>query len=52
MEDAATGESEKILWDIGERVLVHMQFFHYRINIPKPAENIKTQAGDGRVELY
>lgn len=51
VEDAATGESDKTLRDRGERVLVHMQFFTYRINIPELAENIKTQAGDDLIEL-
>ena len=51
VEDAATGESDKTLRDTEERVLVHMQFFTYRINIPELAENIKTQAGDDLIEL-
>jgi 8-oxo-dGTP pyrophosphatase MutT (NUDIX family) len=51
VENAATGKSEKTLRDTGERVLVHMKFFTYRINIPKLAENIKTQAGDDLIEL-
>jgi mutator protein MutT len=51
VEDAATGESEKTLRDTNERVLVHMHFFTYRINIPLLTEDIKVQAGDDLVEL-
>jgi len=51
VEDAATGESEKTLRDTGERVLVHMHFFTYRINVPLLAEDIKVQAGDDLAEL-
>lgn len=51
VEDAATGQSEKTLRDTGERVLVHMHFFTYRITIPLLAEDIKAQAGDDLVEI-
>lgn len=51
VEDAATGESEKTLRDTGERVLVHMHFFTYRINIPMLAEDIKARAGDDLAEI-
>lgn len=51
VEDAATGESEKTLRDTGERVLVHMHFFTYRIDVAELAQDIKVQAGDDLVEL-
>ena len=51
VEDNATGESEKTLKETGERVLVHMHFFTYRINIPELSDDIKVQAGDDLVEL-
>jgi 8-oxo-dGTP pyrophosphatase MutT (NUDIX family) len=37
VEDSAIGDSEKTLRDTGERVLVHMRFFTYRINIAELA---------------
>ncbi len=51
VEDSATGESEKTLQDTGERVMVRMNFFTYRIKIPQLAEDIIVQAGDDLVEL-
>ena len=51
VEDSATGESEKTLKETGEKVLVHMHFFTYRINIPELADNIKAKAGDDLIEV-
>ena len=51
VEDNATGESEKILKETGEHVLVHMQFFTYRIKVPKNANSIQIAAGDDLAEL-
>lgn len=51
VEDSATGESEKTLKETGEKVLVHMHFFTYRINIPLLAEDITVQAGDDLNEV-
>lgn len=51
VEDSATGESEKTLKETGEKVLVHMHFYTYRVNIPELAENIKAQAGDDLIEV-
>ena len=51
VEDSATGESEKTLKETGEKVLVHMHFFTYRVNIPLLAEDITVQAGDDLNEV-
>ena len=51
VEDSATGESEKTLTETGEKVLVHMHFYTYRVNIPKAAVDIKAQAGDDLIEI-
>jgi 8-oxo-dGTP diphosphatase len=46
IEGALTGQSEKNLRDTGERVLVDMTFYNYRITLPQPAEKIKIKAED------
>ena len=46
----AFGEHEKTLRDIGERVLVKMNFYDYRIDIPKPADEIHVIAEDDWAE--
>jgi 8-oxo-dGTP pyrophosphatase MutT (NUDIX family) len=51
VENEAYGESEKTLRDTGEKVLVHMHFFTYRVYIPELSESIEIQAGDDLVEL-
>jgi len=42
----ASGEHEKTLRDTGERVLVQMDFYDYRIALPQTASEVKIQADD------
>lgn len=44
--DVETDVTEKTLRDTGERVLMHMQFNDFRIDIPKPAREIALASGD------
>lgn len=44
------GESEKVLRDTNEKVLVKMMFYNYVIKIDKPAAQIKIKAEDNIVE--
>lgn len=46
INDSQYGESEKVLRDTGERVLVRMHFNDFRIDIPKPAAQIVVTADD------
>jgi nucleoside triphosphatase len=46
IEGSLSDVSEKTLRDTGERVLVDMHFNIFRIDIPKPADEIAVQAGD------
>jgi 8-oxo-dGTP diphosphatase len=41
-----TGQGEKTLRDTGERVLVEMKFYNYKVLIPKGATDIKVAASD------
>lgn len=43
---ALTGESEKMLRDTGERVLVKMRFYNFRIDLPDVAQNITLKTED------
>ena len=40
IDDTMTGESEKTLKDTGERVIVKMRFYEYKIVLDKPADEI------------
>jgi len=42
----STGEHEKTLRDTGERVLVKMVFYDFRIDLPMNAKNINVRAED------
>lgn len=41
-----TGQSEKTLRDSGERVLVDMRFYDYKIILAQPAYKVNMKAGD------
>jgi len=41
LDDSMTGESEKTLKETGERVLAKMQFNTYKVQLDKPASEIK-----------
>lgn len=45
-----TGESEKVLRDTNERVIVNMQFYNFIIRAPKPHDRIKIVCDDDIVE--
>ena len=45
-----TGESEKVLRDSGEKVLVKMAFFNFIVKIDKKAEDIQIECEDDIVE--
>ena len=45
-----TGESEKNLRDTGERVLVKMTFYNFKVSLPLPAANIKVAAADDFID--
>jgi 8-oxo-dGTP pyrophosphatase MutT (NUDIX family) len=49
--DVASGESEKLLKETGERALVQMTFHDYEIHIDKPAEQCGAQPTEELVEL-
>jgi hypothetical protein len=40
VNNTQSGESEKVLKDSGERVLVHMRFNDFAIKLPQPAADI------------
>jgi 8-oxo-dGTP pyrophosphatase MutT (NUDIX family) len=46
LKETYTGSSEKTLKETGERVLVHMHFFDYRVDLPEPSANIKITLND------
>lgn len=46
VNDTQEGESEKVLRDSGERVIVRMQFFDFKVTLPYPAEQISVRAQD------
>lgn len=46
----SSGEHEKTLRDTGERVLVKMKFYNYRVVFDEPAENIRVKAEDDWIE--
>ncbi len=51
IDDTATGESEKTLKDTGEKVLVKMNFFEYKIVLHKTAEELGDKPTEELVEL-
>jgi 8-oxo-dGTP pyrophosphatase MutT (NUDIX family) len=40
LQDTLTGQSEKVLRDTGEKVLVDMQFFNYKVELSMNADQI------------
>lgn len=46
LDDKGLGQAEKTLKDTGEKVLVKMKFYVYRINYDKNASEILVSAGD------
>lgn len=51
IDDTATGESEKVLKDTGERVLVKMNFCEYKIVLDKTADELGVRPTEELVEL-
>ncbi len=47
----ASGESEKVLRDSGERVLAKMNFFDFKITMPFPASKIKLSSTEDLADL-
>jgi len=50
-DDQGSGETEKTLKDTGEKVLCHMKFYVYHVDVEKNADEIKTQLSDDLVKL-
>ena len=50
MDVSLSGESEKVLRDTGEKVLVHMQFYNYIVQAPDSHDDIHIQCEDDIVE--
>jgi 8-oxo-dGTP pyrophosphatase MutT (NUDIX family) len=46
INDSESGESEKVLRDTGEKVMVHMHFNDFAISIPKAASKIPATSDD------
>lgn len=51
IDDTATGESEKVLKETGERVLVKMRFIEFKIIFPESANTLGTEPTTELVEL-
>lgn len=51
IDDTATGESEKTLKDTGEKVLVKMNFYEYRVQFDKTAAELGVNPTEELVEL-
>lgn len=51
VEETATGQSEKVLKDTRETVLVNMHFFTYKVYMPCLAKDIKAKAGDDLIQI-
>lgn len=50
-DDQGSGETEKTLKDTGEKVMCHMKFYVYRVDIDKNADEIETKLSDDLVKL-
>lgn len=50
LDDIKTGESEKVLKETGETVLVKMRFHDFRVDMSHNASDIKIVEGDGFCE--
>ncbi|HSX07764.1 MAG TPA: NUDIX hydrolase [Candidatus Saccharimonadales bacterium] len=50
-DDQGSGETEKTLTDTGEKVMCHMKFYVYRVDIDKNAYEIETKLNDDLVKL-
>jgi 8-oxo-dGTP pyrophosphatase MutT (NUDIX family) len=46
-----SGETEKTLKDTGEKVMCHMKFYVYRVDVGKNADEIETKLSDDLVRL-
>jgi 8-oxo-dGTP pyrophosphatase MutT (NUDIX family) len=42
----STGQIEKVLQDTGERVLVEMTFYDFKVNLPQNAKDVSLTFGD------
>jgi 8-oxo-dGTP pyrophosphatase MutT (NUDIX family) len=50
-DDRGNGETEKTLKDTGEKVMCHMKFYVFRVDVDNNADEIKTQLSDDLVKL-
>jgi 8-oxo-dGTP pyrophosphatase MutT (NUDIX family) len=50
IEGALSGKSEKVLRDTGEKVLVEMKFYNYRVNLTEQSDVIKLLHEDDFIE--
>lgn len=50
-DDQGSGETEKTLKDTAEKVMCHMQFYVYRVDVDKDADKIEAKASDDLVRL-
>lgn len=50
-DDQGSGETEKTLRDTGEKVMCHMKFYVYRVDVDKNADEIETKLNDDLVRL-
>lgn len=50
IEGALTGQSEKILRDTGEKVLVDMRFYNYKVILPRRSEDIELYHEDDFIQ--
>lgn len=50
-DEHGTGETEKTLKGTGEKVMCHMQFYVYRVDVNKNADETKTMPSDDLIKL-
>lgn len=50
-DNQGSGETEKTLKDTGEKVMCHMKFYVYRVDVYKNANEIETKPDDDLVKL-
>lgn len=50
-DDQGSGETKKTLKDTGEKVMCHMKFYVYRVDVDKNADQIETKPSDDLVKL-
>ncbi len=51
IDDTATGQSEKTLKETGEKVIVNMNFYEYKVTFDKTAEELGNKPTEELVEL-